>query len=164
MKLELFNLNNLTVYLNNEYLEKINFDINKNVEQQFKKLFTRIKNIYNIDMFGYYDVTIYINDIYGMIIDIEKDDDEYIKIFGDTGDMKITFKFDSSIYYKLDEFKTFNIDEYDVYFDNDNFYIEILNNNNHSEYLKLLENSTIIYGEELKKIKNRAFKINCHNN
>ena len=54
-------------------------------------------------MCGYYDVTIYINDIYGIIIDIEKDDDEYIKIFGDTVDMKITFKFDSSFYYKLDE-------------------------------------------------------------
>jgi len=108
MKLELFNLNNITVYLNNEYLKKINFDLKNNVEQQFKKLFIKIKNIYNIEMSGYYEVIVYINDIYGMIIEIEKDNDEYIKLFGDTVDMKITFKFDSSIFYKLDEYKNFD--------------------------------------------------------
>ncbi len=166
MKLELFNLNNLTVYLNNKYLDKINFDLKNNVEQQFKRLFIKIKNIYDIEMSGYYEVTVYLNDIYGMIIEIEKDDDEYVKLFGDTVDMKITFKFDSSIFYKLEEYKTFDIDNYDLYYYNDVFYIELVNNDNleYTEYLRLLENSSIIYGNELKKIKNNAIKLKCNNN
>lgn len=166
MKLELFNLNNLTVYLNNKYLEKIKFDLKNNVEQQFKRLFIKIKNIYNIEMSGYYEVTVYLNDIYGMIIEIEKDDDEYVKLFGDTVDMKITFKFDSSIFYKLDEYMSFDFDDYDLYYYNDSFYME-LNNEvifNYSQYLNLLENSSIIYGNEIKKIKNQAIKVKYNNN
>ena len=166
MKLELFNLNNLTIYLNNKYLDKINFDLKNNVEQQFNRLFIKIKNIYNIEMSGYYEVTVYLNDIYGMIIEIEKDDDEYVKLFGDTVDMKITFKFDSSIFYKLDEYKIFDIINYDLYYYNDDFYIELTDNDNleYTEYLRLLENSSIIYGNELKEIKNNAIKVKCNNN
>ena len=164
MKLELFNLNYITVYLNKEYLKKIKFDLKNNVEQQFKRLFIKIKSIYNIEMSGYYEVIVYLNDIYGMIIEIEKDNDDYVKLFGDTVDMKITFKFDSSIFYKLDEYKTFDIENYDVYYYNDNFYVEIKDDINYTEYLKLLESSTIIYGTELKKIKNHSIKVKCHNN
>jgi len=163
MKLELFNLNNITVYLNNEYLKKINFDLKNNVEQQFKKLFIKIKNIYNIEMSGYYEVIVYINDIYGMIIEIEKDNDEYIKLFGDTVDMKITFKFDSSIFYKLDEYKNFDINNYNLYYYNDNFYIELNDKINYINYLNLIENSDIIYGDEMKKIKSHAIKVKCDN-
>lgn len=161
MKLELFNLNNLTVYLNNKYLEKINFDLKNNVEQQFKKLFIKIKNKYNIEMSGYYEVTVYLNDKYGMIIEIEKDDDEYVKLFGDTVDMKITFKFDSSIFYKLEEYIIYKINNYFLYYYNDEFYVELTDNSKYDyrEYLKLLENSSIIYGSEIKKIKNKAIKL-----
>jgi len=166
MKLELFNLNSMIVYLNNKYLKKIDFDLKNNVEQQFKKLFFKIKNIYNIEMNGYYEVVVYLNDLYGMIIEIEKDDDEYVKLFGDTVDMKITFKFDCSIYYKLDEYKTFDIDNYNLYYYNDKFYLELNNNTkfSYSEYLNLIENSVIVYGSELKKIKNNAIKVKCNNN
>jgi len=166
MKLELFNLNSMIVYLNNKYLKKIDFDLKNNVEQQFKRLFVKIKNIYNIEMNGYYEVVVYLNDLYGMIIEIEKDDDEYVKLFGDTVDMKITFKFDCSIYYKLDEYKTFDIDNYNLYYYNDNFYLELNNNTkfSYSEYLNLIENSVIVYGSELKKIKNNAIKVKCNNN
>lgn len=159
MKLELFNLNNLTIYLNNAYLKNIKFDLQNNVEQQFKRLFIKVKNIYNIEMCGYYEVTVYLNDIYGMIIEIEKDTDDYVKLFGDTVDMKITFKFDSSIYYKLSEYKEFDIDNYNIYYYDNNFYLEVLDNNNYTEYLKLIENSTIIYGDELKRIKNLSIKV-----
>ncbi|MBE6153279.1 MAG: hypothetical protein E7166_03550 [Firmicutes bacterium] len=162
MKLEYFNLNNIVVYLNNNYLESIKFDITNNIEQQFKKLFINIKNIYNIDMNGYYEVVVHINDIYGMIIEIDKDDDEYVKLFGDTVDMKITFKFDSPIYYKLDEYKKFNIDNYSIYYYDETYYLKLDNNLelNYSEYLKLIENSVIVYGDELKRIKNQLIKVN----
>jgi len=72
MKLELFNLESITIYLSNDYLKQMNFNIKENVEKQFKKLFIKIKDIYNINMSGYYEVIVYVNDIYGMIIELEK--------------------------------------------------------------------------------------------
>ncbi len=159
MKLEIFNLNNITIYLNKEYLEFINFNFKENVEKEFKKLFLKIKDIYNLNIKGYYEVTVYINDIYGIIIEMEKDDDEYMKLFGESLDMKIKFKFDSEIYYKLDEYKNYNIDNYHLYFDNKNFYIELLDKIDYKAYLDLIENSVIVYGEDIKEIKSNLEKI-----
>lgn len=161
MKLELFNLDNITIYLNKDYLNKINFNLEENVEKEFRKLFLKIKNIYNINMRGYYEVIVYVNNNYGIIIELEKDDDDYVKIFGDTLDMKIVFKFDSDIYYKLEEFENYNFEDYHLYYDNNNFYIKLNKNDNinYSEYLKLIENSTIIYGTSLNDIKNNLIKL-----
>ena len=161
MKLELFNLENMTIYLSKDYLKKINFNLNENVEKQFKNLFRKIKNIYNINLSGYYEVIVYINDIYGMIIELEKDTDEYIKIFGDTVDMKITFKFDSSIFYELEDYISFNINNYNLYYYNNKFYLELLKDSSfeYLEYLKLLESSSIIYGKGIEDLQNKIKKI-----
>lgn len=161
MKLDVYNINNVVFYLSKEYLNKIHFKIDNEVEKEFKKLFVRLKNIYNLDLKGYYEVTIYINDLYGIIIEMEKDDDEYIKIFGDTLDMKITFKFDSEIFYKINNLDFFEYDKYNLYNDNNNLYISIKNKIllNRKEYLTLLENSKLIYGNELKNLKMKLKKI-----
>lgn len=161
MKLDIFNMNNIVFYLSNEYLDKIKFKIDTEVEKEFKKLFIRLKNIYCLDLKGYYEVNIYINDNYGIIIEMEKDDDEYIKIFGDTLDMKITFNFDCEIFYKIDNIDFIEIDKYNLYYDNNNLYITLKNKStlNKKEYLILLENSKLIYGNELKKIKMKLKKI-----
>jgi len=161
MKLEVLNLNNLTFYLNKDYLDKINFNINENVEQQFKSLFTKLKKIYNLNLNGYYEVNVYINDIYGIIIEMEKDDDEYIKIFGDTLDMKITFKLDCEILYKIDNIDFLKHNNINLYYYDNKLYISLKNNLKipYKDYLYLLENSSIIYGTELKNIKNLMKKI-----
>lgn len=161
MKLEVLNLNNLIFYLNKDYLDKINFNINENVEQEFKKLFLKIKNIYNLELSGYYEVLVYINDNYGIIIEMEKDDDEYIKLFKDTLDMKITFKFDCEIYYKIENIDFINFKNYNLYYYNNELYLSLKNNLKipYKDYLYLLENSSIIYGSDLKKIKHQMKKI-----
>lgn len=155
MKLEVLNLNNLIFYLNKDYLNKINFNINDNVEQEFKNLFIKLKSIYKLDLSGYYEVIVYINDIYGIIIEMEKDDDEYIKIFGDTLDMKITFKFDCEIFYKIENIDFINFKNYNLYYYNNELYLSLKNNLKipYKDYLYLIENSSILYGSDLRKIK-----------
>lgn len=161
MKLEVFNLNNLVLYLNKDYLDKINFNINENVEYEFKKLFLKLKDVYNLNINGYYEVTVFINDIYGIIIEMQKDDDEYIKIFKDTLDMKITFKFDCEIFYKIDDINFIKFKNYNLYYYDNNLYLSLKNNLKipYKDYLYLLENSSIIYGDELKKLKCKIKKI-----
>jgi len=157
MKLEIFDLNNLVFYLSKEYLNKIHFKIDVDVENELKKLFLTIKNIYNLDLKGYYEVMVYINDLYGIIIEMEKDDDEYIKIFGDTLDMKITFKFDCELLYKIENIDFINFGKYSLLYYNNNLYLSLADNYlpPREEYLKLLENSRLIYGDELNKLKNK---------
>ncbi len=161
MKLEILNLNNLVFYLNKDYLDKINFNINENVEQEFKNLFIKLKNIYNLELNGYYEVTVYVNDVYGIIIEMEKDDDEYIKIFGDTLDMKITFKFDCEIFYKIENIDFIKFNNYNLYYCNNELFLSLKNNLklSYKDYLYLLENSSIVYGNQLKKLKYHMKKI-----
>ncbi|MBQ7141001.1 MAG: hypothetical protein IJO32_05805 [Bacilli bacterium] len=161
MKLEVFNLNNIVFYLSKEYLNKIHFKIDVDVEKEFKKLFIRLKNIYNLNLNGYYEVIVYINDLYGIIIEMEKDDDEYIKIFGDTLDMKITFKFDCEILYKIENIDFIDFSKYNLYYKNNNLYISIKDKYllEKNEYLNLLENSKLVYGSDLKKLKLNLKKI-----
>lgn len=161
MKLNLLDENNMIFYLNIDYLNKTKFDFKEHIEQNFKDLFIKLKNIYNLNLSGYYEVVIYVNDIYGMIIELEKDDDEYIKIFGDTLDMKITFKLNCELLYEIESYYPFKFKNYKLYYNDNKFYINIdkLDKDERLEYLKLLENSTIIYGKEISEIMGKVIKI-----
>ena len=116
MKLEYYNINEFTIYLNNDYMQKIRFDLEDNKEENFRNLLDRLKDIYNLDLYGYYRVIVYINDNYGIIVELYKEDDEYIKIFGESLDLKILFKPESKILYELNSFRKYNIGKYNIYF------------------------------------------------
>ncbi|MEG0826494.1 MAG: hypothetical protein RR404_03380, partial [Bacilli bacterium] len=54
------------VFLNKFYIDKINFNNKIVLEDYFKNLFLRLKENYKIDMIGYYNIFIYIDDNYGI--------------------------------------------------------------------------------------------------
>ena len=159
MKLEYYNINDFIIYLNNDYIKKYNLKLEENTQENFKKLLNKLKSIYNLELYGYYKINVYINKYYGIIIELFKEDDEYIKIFGDSLDLKILFKNDAKVYYEIEEYNKYNLDKYNIYYYNNKFYIEIIYNNNIKEYLNLLESSKIIYGTQLEKIINNLIKI-----
>ncbi len=159
MKLEYYNINDFIIYLNNDYIKKYNLKLEENAQENFKKLLNKLKSIYNLELYGYYKINVYINKYYGIIIELFKEDDEYIKIFGDSLDLKILFKNDAKVYYEIEEYNKYNLDKYNIYYYNNKFYIEIIYNNNIKEYLNLLESSKIIYGTQLEKIINNLIKI-----
>ena len=134
MKLEYYNINEFTIYLNNDYMQKIRFDLEDNKEENFRNLLDRLKDIYNLDLYGYYRVIVYINDNYGIIVELYKEDDEYIKIFGESLDLKILFKPESKI-------------------------LDIIKVDNKNEYLNLLEDSKIIYGKDIDNLLHNMIKI-----
>ena len=159
MKLEYYNINDFIIYLNNDYIKKYNLKLEENLQENFKKLLKKLKYLYNLELYGYYKINVYINKYYGIIIELFKEDDEYIKIFGDSLDLKILFKNDAKVYYEIEEYNKYNLDKYNIYYYNNKFYIEIIYNNNIKEYLNLLESSKIIYGTQLEKIINNLIKI-----
>ena len=157
MKLDFISQSRMIFYLSHDYLNKINFQMEENIEKEFKKIFIKLKRIFHLDINGYYDVIVYINDKYGMIMEMEKEDDEYIKIFGDTLDMKITFRFDSEFLYRLDNIDFITFHGYKLYYYNHCFFLSLKKNSNISngEYANLIENSDIVYGEILEQMKNK---------
>ena len=94
-----------------------------------------------------------------IIVELFKEDDEYIKIFGESLDLKILFKPESKILYELETFKKYDIGKFNMYYYNDKFYIEIIEIVKYDNYLKLLEDSKIIYGKNLSNVLNNMIKI-----
>ena len=77
MKLEKLNDGNLIVFLNKFNLNKSTLSIKDNLEEYFKNLFKILNNYYNIEIKGYYDISIYEDNIYGFIIDIKREDMDF---------------------------------------------------------------------------------------
>jgi hypothetical protein len=156
MKLEVYNKTHFSVFLNKHYLKDINFNKMVNIELFLKKIIINLNKYYNLNMEGYYNVLIYVNNLYGIVIELMKIDDDYIKLFNKKIDMKITFNLDSIFLFKLNDYFLLNelkISKKEIYYYENNFYLNILNKEiNELLMMKLLEHTEIIYGDKVYEI------------
>ena len=83
----------------NKY-NKIDFENKLKLEKYFRNLFTTIKDKYNIEVNGYYDINIYNDKNYGVIIEIESEDLDYYNYFNQI-DMEINVLKDSLFLYEI---------------------------------------------------------------
>lgn len=146
----------IEIYLNRQYLKKIDLNDTKTIKNIIKKLNKK----YNIDLYGYIEVKIYIDKNYGVIINIKKDEPEYFDYFNEEIEMNIEIINDSFLYkinniYDKKQIKTNKIYKY-----KDSLYISIdkIDNINLG---KIIEISEIIYGKKAKKIieKNNVIEV-----
>ena len=93
-----------TIYLNNYIIRNIDFFDNEELEKYINYLFNKLKKIYNIVLNGYYNIDIYIDNNYGAIINIKKDDIEYYDYFSDQIDTQIIIHNNSNFLYKVKDF------------------------------------------------------------
>lgn len=91
----------MKIYLNKDYLKYKNYDISK-IEDSFKQIFETLKYCYNIEINGFYDIDVYIDKNYGIIIEMKKEDIDFD--FYDQVDMKISFH-NQKFLYQLDDIK-----------------------------------------------------------
>jgi len=127
-----------------------------NIEDFVKDIFNRSLKKYNLS--GRILFNVYVDRFYGMIIEIKKENNLIIdKLI----DIKIKFNLNISFLYEVDYFYLIdnNIFNQNIYFYNDKFYLEIINDFNENEYIKLLDNSSIIYDEKINCIVNNGIKL-----
>ena len=74
--------------IDSEYIELLIMDMDNDVlnnkiilEDKFRKIFSKLKDLYNINITGYYSIDIYVSMYLGAIVTIKKDDLEYFDIF-----------------------------------------------------------------------------------
>ena len=143
--------NKIIVFLN----KQINFK-QINLEKYFKKLFIKFKNNYHMELYGYYNINIYIDKFYGSVIEIENEDLDYYNYFNQI-DMEV--KLNENVFlYEIDyEYLNKNIiNNSNIYKLKDKIYIQIKDNNILN---KILEYSNIIYGEKINYILRNSKKV-----
>ena len=138
------------------YYNGVNIYDHDNIEEFVKDIFNKSLKKYNLT--GRILFNVYIDKLYGMIIEIKK---EYDLIIDKLIDIKLKFNLNISFLYEIDYFYLIdnNIDNQNVYFYNDKFYLEIINDISDNEYIKLLDNSLIIYNDEINNIINKGIRL-----
>ena len=149
----------MKVIINNEdsfilFFNKLNsINLDDNYEEEFKNIFLRLKKYYNIDIYGFYNVIVYINNYYGIILKVEKDKE--LDMFYKQIDMHIIEKNTNFLYKINDYFLIKNINNFNIYFYKNSFYLEIKKELKNKDMYYLIENSEIIF-EDIDNIKNKS--------
>ena len=128
-------------------------EIKEFVQSLFDKILKKYKLCGNIIF------NIFLDKLYG-IIEIKKESDLLIK---NLVDIKIKFNLNVSFLYEIDYFYLIdnNVVNQNIYYYNDKFYLEIINDIKEEEYLKLLDNSLIIYNDKINDIIDYGIKLKC---
>lgn len=142
------------IYLNQLIVKKMNLNNNEISEKSFKKILKVLKNNYKIIVYGYTNISIFKDKYYGYILEINENDDNYYNRCDDLVLMKIK-KYNKNFLYRItniEMLKSFTKDV-NIFTDCNNIYISLKRKLKNNDYLNLLENSEIIYNNDLHLVK-----------
>lgn len=126
---------------------KSSFTDNIGLEDYFRKLFQKLKRIFDISFTGLYDIDIYSDSIYGSVIELKKEDIEYIDYYENEIDMRIIVH-DVTFLYKINDIFEINPKFIKtIYYYKNSFYLE-LNNSTPFELAEIMEMGDLIYQTE----------------
>ena len=144
MKIDFIN-NSYIVYLNKYNIIDMDFSNTQVLEKDLKNLLLRLKRHYKIDIKGYYNITVYIDNHYGAVLKIEEDND-YYDYFDDSIAIRMK-KINTNFLYEIDDLSYIKdyVDKFDISNCNNKVYLRIMDKLSDKEYLELLEISNIIF-------------------
>ena len=149
---------NIVFFLNKIYLDNVDIKDESLIEKKLIKLINKIQKQYNIDLNGYYNVYIYKDKNYGLIIEMEKEKLDYLDYFNNQIELNIEIIEDTFLY-KTDNIFTIDktlLEKLIIYINKDEIYLKIKENINDIELGQIIENSQIIYGNKAKLIKKQS--------
>lgn len=149
---------NIVIFLDKIYLHTLDLTNQNLIEKKLIKLINKIQNKYSIDLNGYYNVFIYKDNNYGLIIDMQKEELEYLDYFNNQIELNIEVIEDSFLY-KIEDIFWLNksiLNKCIIYKNGDTIYLKAKDNLNNFELGIILENGEIIYGKQANNIKKKS--------
>lgn len=139
--------NKIIIYLQNKILKKVDFDNKELLEEYFEELFFKLKRILNLKLKGFYIVHVYIDKIYGAVIELKKEEFDYEY---DEVDMQLIIE-KSCFLYKINDYFFLNDDikkHINMYLYNKKLYITFNDDILEKDIIKMIENIEIIYNSK----------------
>lgn len=144
MKVEMLS-NTIIVYL----LDNKKYNEDSDIKKILINVFDNLEKYYNITFTTDYNLELYINRYYGMILEITENEDF---IYDDIVNLKLNVLRDTLFLYEVDD--PLEYINYEIYYYNDKFYV-----NAKREDINLIENSNLVYGDIVYKIIGSGIKI-----
>lgn len=145
----------IVLYLNKMYIISLDFTDKEATEKYMKRLLTKISSKYDIEIDGYYVVNLYVDMNYGVVIEIIKEELEYLDYFSNQIEINTKVVEGSFLY------EVYNVDfsllkKFVVYKIKDKLYLRVKENLSDLEMGRVLEGADIIYGAEANEIIKKA--------
>ncbi len=147
MNIKYISDNILDIYLKKELIKNYNFKNKDELEKYLKKLFKILNDKYKIKIEGYYEIDVYLDNNYGVIINLNREDYDYYDYFKNQVDMKIRI-IDTEFLYEVEDIPKSLLDKVSVNIENDKIYLKIEKKLKKLEMMKLLESSKIVYDKK----------------
>ena len=144
MKVEMLS-DKIIVYL----LDNKKYNEDSDIKKMLIKVFDNLEKYYDITFTSDYNLDLYINRYYGMILEITENEN---LIYDDIVNLKLNVLRDTLFLYEVDD--PLEYINYEIYYYNDKFYV-----NAKREDINLIENSNLVYGDIVYKIIGRGIKI-----
>jgi len=145
----------IILYLNKMYIRSLDFTDKEVTEKYMKRLLTKISNKYDIEIDGYYVVNLYVDMNYGVVIEIQKEELEYLDYFSNQIEIN-TKVVEGSFLYNIDNFDDSLLKKFIIYKIKDKLYLRVKENISDLEMGKVLERAEIIYGAKANEIIKKA--------
>lgn len=148
---------NIVIFLDKIYLQNIDLTNQNQIQKKLIKFINKIQNKYTLDLNGYYNVYIYKDENYGLIVDMRKEELEYLDYFNQI-EMNIQVIEDTFLY-KIEDIFRLNkniLKKFIIYKNKDTIYLKAKNKLTSIELGLILENGEIIYGKKARKIERQS--------
>lgn len=132
------------IYVKKYLIKNIDFSNKEDLEKYLKKLFKLLKNKYNLTIEGFYNITVYIDKYYGIILHLEKEEIDYYEYYKNQVDMRL-ITIDTDFMYQVDDIPFNIINKLKINITDKNIYLIIKEELTEIEMMNLLENSIIVY-------------------
>ncbi len=140
----------IIILLHNKYIKK------DGLKEYFKHILSLLNKKYNIEFNGYYNIDVYEDTKYGMVLEIKNEDLEYYNYFNQV-DLNINI-INSTFLYRINyEYLSKNINNITCYKYMDNMYLKM---DDDFDFIHLIEYVDIVYGEKAKEILRYGEKVN----
>lgn len=157
MKIHFFDKENMMIYLNKHYTKTIDLDSQDELEDYFKQLFLRLHQYYDISLHGYYNIILYCDRYYGMVIHLSKEEIDYYNYFDKEIDMRIVIDKTNQFLYQIDDYFALPTElqkKITIYYYRDHFYVKVKRELTDIEFAILLEQAILHYQQNDSIIKN----------
>ena len=132
------------IYIKKYLISDINFDSKEDIEKYLKNLFKILNNKYNLKIEGFYNIDIYIDDFYGIVFRLEKENIGYYEYYKNQIDMRlITIK--TNFLYEVNDIPNNILDKVEIINKKNNLYLKIKKELTNIEMMNLIENSRLVY-------------------
>jgi len=132
------------IYVKKYLIEGINFSVKSEIEEYLKKLFKILNTKYNLVIEGLYNITVYVDKYYGIILHLEKENIDYYEYYKNQVDMRlITVHTDFT--YLVNDIPKSIINKINIKTKDNNIYIKLIDKLNDLEMMRLMEFSEIVY-------------------